>query len=321
MPPASDKVTILFLAANPVDTNPLRLGEELRDIKASLRQATHRDRFDAQDEWAVRIDDLRRALLRYKDTPVILHFAGHGDGAGIVLEGKDGQARPVEGGALSRFIKLFPNIRCVILNACYSEETATALAEVTPCVVGMEAEVTDAYAISFAVAFYDAVGEGMSFADAFEVAKSSVDLEGGLEEVLPVYKAGKAMAVATVDDPPPGEVLAVQDEGNASSNDPPRLVVPPIETINGRQQGELADALVHAFGNKEELGRMVTVKLDENLESIAGGATLAPVAFDLVDWAKRSGYLRELIQGALDTKPRNARLRAFAVAIGAKEED
>jgi len=321
MSPASDKVTILFLAANPVDTNPLRLGEELRDIKASLRQATHRDRFDAQDEWAVRIDDLRRALLRYKDRPVILHFAGHGDGAGIVLEGNDGQGRPVEGGALSRFIKLFPNIRCVILNACYSEATATALAEVTPCVVGMEAEVTDTYAISFAVAFYDAIGEGMSFADAFEVAKSSVDLEGGLEEVLPVYKAGTVAAVPTGDGVPTGVSPAAQDEVNDSTNDPPRLVVPRIETINGRQQGELADALVDAFGSEEELGRMVRISLNKNLGAVAGGSTLAAVAFDLVDWAKRSGYLTELIQGALATKPRNAKLRSFALAIGATERD
>ena len=102
------------------------------------------------------------------------------------------------------------------------------------------------------------------------------------------------------------------------------------ETISGQeseldalsaQVRELADALVDAFGNKDELGRLVTVNLDMNLESVAGGSTLAAIAFDLVDWAKRSGYLSELIQGALDTKPRNAKLRAFAVAIGATERD
>lgn len=97
----SDKVTILFLAANPVDTDQLRLGEELRDIMASLRQATHRDRFVALDEWAVCIEDLRRALLRYKDAPLILHFAGHGVGDAIVLKGKHGQAKLVEASALN----------------------------------------------------------------------------------------------------------------------------------------------------------------------------------------------------------------------------
>ncbi len=293
----AEPVTILFLAANPVDTDPLRLGEEVRDIKASLRQSTHRDRFQVQDEWAVRIEDLRRALLRHKDKPLILHFAGHGQGDAIVLEDKAGQPKPVEGGAFSRFLKLFPTIRCVILNACYSEEVATALAEVVPCVVGMEAEVTDSYAVNFAVAFYDAIGEGLDYADAFAVAESSLDMEGGLEEVRPVFVPGKVSA-------PPS---------------PPQLVVPPLSTITGRQHGDFADALADAFGDPDALGRMVKVALDRNLNAIAGGANLSALSFDLVGWAARSGYLRELLQGALDAQPRNQKLRTFALAVGAQE--
>jgi len=299
---ADTVTTILFLAANPLDTDPLRLGEELRDIKASLRQATHRDRFVTQDEWAVRIDDLRRALLRYKDAPLILHFAGHGDSSAIVLEGKDGQPKPVEGSALSRFLKLFPNIRCVILNACYSETVAEALAEVVPCVVGMEAEVTDAYAVSFAVAFYDAIGEGLDYVEAFAVAESSLDMEGGLEEVRPVFK--------------PGKVIAPAQFPQAAA---PRLVAPSLASIIGRQQGEFADALVDAFGSKEALARMVKVALGKNLDAIAGGANLGALTFNLVDWAARSGYLHELLQGALDAQPRNRKLHAFALSVGAQE--
>lgn len=307
--------TILFLAANPVDTDPLRLGEELRDIKASLRQATQRDRFVTQDEWAVRIDDLRRALLRYKDEPLILHFAGHGDGGAIVLEGKNGQARPVEAGALSRFLKRFPNIRCVILNACYSETVAEALAEVVPCVVGMEAEVTDAYAVSFAVALYDAIGEGLEYPDAYAIAESSLGMEGGLEEVRPVFKLGKSQ---------PANAMRESDAATGSSRSAgdsefPPLIAPRIDEMTGKQHGALADALVDAFGDKETLRRMVDVNLPKTLEAIAGGSNLDAVAFDLVAWAMRSGYLRELIQAAVDAKPRNRRLRAFALSVGAQE--
>lgn len=315
----ADNITILFLAANPVDTDSLRLGEELRDIKASLRQATHRDRFVTQDEWAVRIDDLRRALLRYKDAPLILHFAGHGDGGGLVLEGKDGQARLIEAGALSRFLRLFPNIRCVILNACYSEAVALALAEVTPCVVGMEAEVTDAYAVSFAVAFYDAIGEGMEYADAFAVAEGSLDMEGGLEQVRPIFKPGK---VAMHDKASKGEGVnsKARNDDNRDAEFP-RLVVPRLDNLTGKQQGALAAALVDAFGDKETLGRMVDVNLPETLEAIAGGSNLNAIAFNLVAWSVRSGYLRELIQSAVDTQPRNRKLRDFALSVGASAEE
>ena len=131
----TDKTTILFLAANPVDTDPLRLNEELRDIKEALGQSTQRDRFNLQSEVALRIPDLRRAMLRHKDTPIIIHFAGHGDTGAIFLEGNDGLAKPVEGGPLSRFLARFLNIECVVLNACYSEELADALIEVVPALL------------------------------------------------------------------------------------------------------------------------------------------------------------------------------------------
>jgi hypothetical protein len=38
-------IKILFLAANPKDTDPLRLGEEVRAIKERLRLADQRDQF------------------------------------------------------------------------------------------------------------------------------------------------------------------------------------------------------------------------------------------------------------------------------------
>jgi hypothetical protein len=306
----TDKTTILFLAANPVDTDALRLGEELREIKAALARATQRDRFDLQSEAAVRIEDLRRVMLRHRDQPVIVHFAGHGGAGAIYLEGPDGHARPVAGGALGRFLALFPNVRCVILNACYSDELADALAEVAPCVVGMEVAVTDPHAILFAVAFYDGIGEGLSYADAFRIAESAVDLAGVRDAVRPVFKAGKAAPPLT----PTGDNSAIV------AADFPPLVVPRLDDITGKQHGALADALTDAF-SEQELGQMVRVKLDKNLAVIAGGPDYGAVAFILVDWAKRSGYLRELVQGAVETQPRNQKLRAFALAVGAKVAD
>ena len=299
MSPTSDKTTVLFLAANPIDTDALRLGEELRDINAALRQAAQRDRFDLQAEWAVRSEDLRRALLRYKNQPVILHFAGHSGGGMIVLEGQDGRAKPVEGAALARMLAHFPNIRCVVLNACYSDELSAALVQVAPCVVGMAVAVSDPHAILFAVAFYDAIGAGLGYAAAFGVAASALEVEGVLDAVHPVFTAGKA-------EPPP--------------RDDAPLVAPRLDDITGKQQGALADALTDVF-SEQELGQMVRVALDRNLAAIAGGPNYGAVAFNLVDWARRSGYLRELVQGALDAQPRSPKLRAFALAIGATEAD
>jgi hypothetical protein len=195
------KTTILFLAANPIDSDPLRLGAEVRNIKDALRQAEHGRRFAVQEEWAVRIMDLRRALLRYEDQPLIVHFAGHGDGRGICLEDDAGYVQLVDGADLAQFLALFPNIQCVMLNACYSDEVGDALAAAAPCVVGMATAVTDHGAIDFATAFYDALGAGKPFGEAFAVAERSLGMAGLLEVVQPVFRLGRPATAAAAPDP------------------------------------------------------------------------------------------------------------------------
>ena len=117
-------IRILFLAANPVDTPALRLDEEIRAIDGALREAEFRDRFEIRQEWATRIGDLQEALLRHD--PDIVHFSGHGTEASeIVLTSATGAGEPVPREALGRlFAVLADHIRCVVLNACYSEGQA-----------------------------------------------------------------------------------------------------------------------------------------------------------------------------------------------------
>jgi len=69
---------ILILAANPTDTGRLRLDAEVREIQEGLKRSAGRDCFEITSRWAVRTDDLRRALLEHE--PHIVHFSGHGDG-------------------------------------------------------------------------------------------------------------------------------------------------------------------------------------------------------------------------------------------------
>jgi hypothetical protein len=110
-------IKILFLAANPKDTDPLRLGEEVRAIRERLRLADLRDQFVVEQEHAVRVTDLQGYLLQHQ--PHIVHFSGHGSKAGeIILEDAKGQSKAVSPGALQRtFAVLKDNIRCVVLNA------------------------------------------------------------------------------------------------------------------------------------------------------------------------------------------------------------
>jgi TIR- and PNP-associating SLOG family/Calcineurin-like phosphoesterase/CHAT domain len=182
------KRTILFLASSPINEARLRLDVEMREIDNGLRLAQQRDRFVIEQRWAVRTDDLRRALLDLN--PEIVHFCGHGAGAGgLVLENDVGQAKLASTEALARLFKLFTNpVRCVVLNACYSKVQADAICQHIDYVVGMSDAVSDAAAIKFAVGFYDALVRERSYEDAFDFGCNAIELENLPEELTPVLK-------------------------------------------------------------------------------------------------------------------------------------
>ncbi len=179
---------ILILSANPTDTSKLRLDEEVREIQAGLERAKRREQFEIICKWAIRPDDLRRALLDHE--PQIVHFSGHGTGTdGLALENNSGETQLVSTDALARLFKLFKGkIECVLLNACYSELQAKAIYQHVDYVVGMSQALGDRAAIEFAIGFYDALGAGRTIEDAYEFGCTSIDLEGIPESSTPVLK-------------------------------------------------------------------------------------------------------------------------------------
>jgi hypothetical protein len=177
--------TILILLSNPKDSVQLRLGEEIREIKAALKQSKNRDQFKIVSESAVRVQELRRTLL--EDKPIIVHFSGHGAGSdGLILENDAGETQFVSSEALAKLFKQFQQeVQCVILNACYSEEQAQAIHQHIDCVIGMNQAVGDEAAIHFSTAFYEALGAGKAYDECFNFARSSIDLEGIPESDTP----------------------------------------------------------------------------------------------------------------------------------------
>jgi hypothetical protein len=181
-------IKILFLGANPANTTRLALDRETREIARRLRGSTHGEQFDVVQEWAVRIGDLQEALLRHK--PDIVHFSGHGSSVGeIIVEDESGAAVPIPPEALSNlFAILRGNIRCVVLNACYSEMQADLIAQHIDCVVGMTTAVRDTAAIAFSGAFYQGLGFEQSVGDAFRLGCNEVALMGLPDKDTPRLK-------------------------------------------------------------------------------------------------------------------------------------
>jgi hypothetical protein len=180
---------ILILSANPKTTPRLRLDEEVREIEEGLRRATYRSQFKIQSRWAVRLRDLRRALLDYG--PHIVHFTGHGKEEGLLVEDELGLAVRISAKALGGLFELFSKqIECVIMSACYSERQAAAINKHIPYVIGMRKEIKDKASIEFAVGFYDALTAGRSIEVAFAFGCNAIltEFPDQSEHLIPVLK-------------------------------------------------------------------------------------------------------------------------------------
>ncbi|MCC5617843.1 CHAT domain-containing protein [Nostoc sp. CHAB 5836] len=179
---------ILILSANPKNTANLRLDEEVREIKNTLAISPHRDEFEIITESAVRVDDLTRFLSHYQ--PTIVHFSGHGSGTdGLALEDNSGNMQLVSTQALAKLFDLFQEqVECVLLNACYSQEQATAIHQHIDCVVGMNQAIGDMAAIKFSIGFYTGLGAGRNYEDCFQIGCTSIDLQGIPEYATPTKK-------------------------------------------------------------------------------------------------------------------------------------
>lgn len=180
---------ILILSANPKSTTPLRLDEEVREIKEGLKRSHARDFFVIESAEATRYRDIRRAILDHQ--PNIVHFSGHGTGEdGLVFEDETGHQKLVDTEAIAGLFQLFSGqVECVVLNACYSEYQAQEIAKYINYVIGMSQAINDRAALEFAVAFYDALGAGQNYKFAYDLGCNAIRMADIPQEFIPQWYA------------------------------------------------------------------------------------------------------------------------------------
>lgn len=238
--------TILFLAANPSETDPLVLDREAREIQVELERSRWRDRFELVTRWAAEPLDLLRELRRL--APTVVQFSGHSSAGmpevtpkgprwnrdvvtdlgppeaapcrGLFFHGADGRPRVVSAGALRDVFGVAgSSVKLVILNACYSEPAADALLAHVDCVVGMAGSIGDHAARSFAVGFYGGLGERASIEAAYRGGCAAIGLEGYPDGALPRLKvrcgtnAGQLILAALTPMEPRGDMEAQPPPG------------------------------------------------------------------------------------------------------------
>lgn len=179
---------ILILAANPNFQSPINIDSEVRHIQAGLRGSKHSYQFQIEQRWAVQLADLRQSLL--DEEPTIVHFCGHGSKEGkLLFEDQNRISQPVSATALAELFSLFSkHLQCVILNACYSHEQAEAISTYIPFVIGMRKKIDDSTALEFSKGFYDALGAGRTYKEAFRFGCNAISLAGLDQADSPQFK-------------------------------------------------------------------------------------------------------------------------------------
>jgi len=182
--------TILILTANPTDTKPLQLTQEIEKIEQALQRNQRHEQFELKAHLAVTPDEVRRALLDIK--PHFVHFSGHGAAEdGIILENEHQKSHALSTTTLAQVFEPYQNqIECVILNACFTAVQASAIVKQINYVIGMNQPIKDKAAIEFAIGFYDSIAAGESIETAFNMGCYTIaaHLSSGQEQLKPVLK-------------------------------------------------------------------------------------------------------------------------------------
>jgi tetratricopeptide (TPR) repeat protein len=180
---------ILGVVSSPRGLPPLDVAEERRKLEQALSSLTDRD--------MVELIWLGKATLRELDRVVgapdelhIFHYIGHGaydartGGGLLMLENDRGDPHEVTGEELGSLLQDEHSLALAVLNSCEGARTshadtfsgvASSLVECgIPAVVGMQFEVTDTAAITFAEQLYSALTQGFPIDAALARARKAI---------------------------------------------------------------------------------------------------------------------------------------------------
>ncbi len=180
-----NKITVLFMAANPNDTKPLMLDEEVRAIQKNIRLSEYRDSIHFESRWAVRSGDIIQAIN--ETNPTIIHFSGHGAKSGeLVLLKPDGTKDFVTKEAITAAISTVSDtVRLVVFNTCFSASQAVNIVQNVEAAIGMNDSIQDDTARTFAAQLYSSIGFGYSLEKSYKQAIAAIMLAGIPQDDIP----------------------------------------------------------------------------------------------------------------------------------------
>lgn len=198
--PPENTLQILMLTANPAGTTKLNLDKEYARISEKLQNK--RDAFHLTVKKAVNRTEFKEFTETFQ--PAILHFSGHGEGGGnsgglIVQNDDKNDYEMISPDTLHELFDYFNGefkMKAVVLNACFSQEQAAAIAKHVPYVIGTTTEVNDEHAISFSTGFYFKLANSqLNFEQAFKSGRMEAVGAGAQKDQFVLYKNAEVLAI------------------------------------------------------------------------------------------------------------------------------
>jgi len=184
-PPAPLPLRILVVIAAPDDQKPLDTEEEIGVIQAALDEAVRVGRVRVEYLDDATLPAIGEALRRFQ--PHVLHYTGHGfydaekERSFLALEDDSGKTRNAGIKELRPHLKDARDLRLVLLSGCQTARTSDVdafsgvatglLQEDIPAVLAMQYSILDQSGIQLAEAFYAALAQGETPAQAAQHAR------------------------------------------------------------------------------------------------------------------------------------------------------
>lgn len=171
-----ERITILVLTAEPDGQDPLRIDRELREIQQQVRSSDLRDSIVFEYRQAARFGDLIQHLN--ETAPDVIHFSGHGSGAGLALHADDDTTKRLSNEQLDQVLAVAPKpLKLVVFNSCDSAEQAKVAVRHAAAAIGMNKPIGDEVARVFAGQLYNSLGFGRSLGLALRQALLFVEMQ------------------------------------------------------------------------------------------------------------------------------------------------
>lgn len=216
---------VLGMVSRPEGVAALDVDREKEKLASALAPLSERQLVTL--EWLERgtLRELDEALSR--DEVHVFHYIGHGaydtrtDGGILVLENEQGGPHEVSGEELGSLLQDERSLRLAVLNSCegarsshidpFSGVASSLVQYGIPAVIGMQFEITDGAAITFASRLYTSLAQGYPVDAALAQSRRSIFAAGNdIEFGTPVlFLRGADAHLFELENPAPAEMDAV----------------------------------------------------------------------------------------------------------------